>query len=511
MDFETEKICLNQIVGNKGESFFVDENIIIPDVKPDILSTVNSSGNIYVYKKELVNGKIKIDGGVQIYVMYIADDEKNSIRALNTVIDFSQTIDMDNIQDDMSFNCSLSIKNIECKILNGRKINVRANINVQVNVYSNTEKQILKSIDNMDKVQMISNQETINSLKGSGETIAVAKDTISLDDNIADIFNTDICVKNKDLKISYNKVLSKADVIVDILYLTEDERISTVTAQIPIMGFIDINEISDNDICESNYEIRNINIKPNNTEENTISVEIEFLISCSGYENRDINLIQDLYSPEKDVRLCQENVCLMQNKSILEDECKLQESINIPDIKNNKIYNVKAVPVILKQNVLKGKVTYEAELVLEIMFESSTTNRIDIREQKIAFTHSVNSENIAKDFVVNTNIEVNSKDFVCMPDNTIDINVSLKFLLDMFCKRDINIVNNVSVEEFKDESKGSSLVIYFVKEGDSLWKIAKKFRSTIEEIAQINNIENVDKISVGEQLYIPKYAYNRIS
>ena len=51
MDFETERICLNQIVGNKDDIFSVEENIIIPDVKPDIVSAVNSSGNVYVYKK----------------------------------------------------------------------------------------------------------------------------------------------------------------------------------------------------------------------------------------------------------------------------------------------------------------------------------------------------------------------------------------------------------------------------------------------------------------------------
>ena len=126
MDFETERICLNQIVGNKDDIFSVEENIIIPDVKPDILSAVNSSGNVYVYKKELVNGKIRIDGGIQIYVMYIADNEQNNIRALNTVIDFSQNIDVENIEENMNFNCNLNIKDIECKILNGRKINVKA-------------------------------------------------------------------------------------------------------------------------------------------------------------------------------------------------------------------------------------------------------------------------------------------------------------------------------------------------------------------------------------------------
>jgi len=33
------------------------------------------------------------------------------------------------------------------------------------------------------------------------------------------------------------------------------------------------------------------------------------------------------------------------------------------------------------------------------------------------------------------------------------------------------------------------MTIYFVKPGDSLWKIAKKFRTTVENIAGVNGIE----------------------
>ena len=511
MDFETEKICLNQLVSQKESSFFVDENIIIPDVKPDILSSINSSGNIYIYKKELVNGKLRIDGGVQVYIMYFADNETNNIRGLQTTIDFSQSIELENTPDNMDFNCNLSIKNIECKILNGRKINVKVNIGAKINVYSNTEKNILKSINGNEKVQMISNTVKVNSLKGKGDTVAIAKDTINIDENLADILDADICVKNKDIKISYNKVLSKADIIVEILYLTEDEKISTVTAQIPIMGFIDINGISDNEICDTEYEIRNINIKPNNTEDRSVYIEIEFLISCSAYENKEINLIQDLYSPEKDIKMNQENVCLIQNKNIVKDECNIQNQINIPELKSGRIYNVKVTQNIIKENILNNLVSYEGEIILSILYESSVTNRMEVKEQRIAFTHDVSSDQISKNCEVNTNIEIATKDFICTDNNTIEISIGVKFVLEVYIKNNIDIVNNVSIEEFSQDCRASSLVIYFVKEGDTLWKIAKKFRSTIDEIASINNIENVDKISIGDRLYIPKYVYNRIS
>ena len=49
------------------------------------------------------------------------------------------------------------------------------------------------------------------------------------------------------------------------------------------------------------------------------------------------------------------------------------------------------------------------------------------------------------------------------------------------------------------------MTIYFVKPGDSLWKIAKKFRTTVENIAGVNGIEKIDKINIGQQLFIPRY------
>ena len=55
------------------------------------------------------------------------------------------------------------------------------------------------------------------------------------------------------------------------------------------------------------------------------------------------------------------------------------------------------------------------------------------------------------------------------------------------------------------------MVIYFVKPGDTIWKIAKKFKSTIDDIVRVNGIEDPDKIYPGQQLYIPKYVKKKVA
>ena len=45
------------------------------------------------------------------------------------------------------------------------------------------------------------------------------------------------------------------------------------------------------------------------------------------------------------------------------------------------------------------------------------------------------------------------------------------------------------------------MVIYFTKEGDTLWSIGKRFQASASSIKETNTLES-DKISAGKQLYI---------
>lgn len=45
---------------------------------------------------------------------------------------------------------------------------------------------------------------------------------------------------------------------------------------------------------------------------------------------------------------------------------------------------------------------------------------------------------------------------------------------------------------------------YIVKKGDTLSQIAAKYNTTVNEIAKLNNIVDVNRISVGQALKLPQ-------
>lgn len=499
-----ETLCINQIIGKKADTAIIEEDFVVPDIKPDILNTVNTNGTVCIYKKEVMDGKVKIDGCINTYIMYLADDEESSIRSLNVNLEFSHTMDFTNLKIGMMLESSIDIKTIECRVLNGRKINVRAILDINLKAYSNEDLDFIQQVENIKDVQLLRENLKMNSLLGTGNTKIYAKDTIVIDntDDLAEIMKVNLDIRNKETKVSYNKILVKVDAIVKIMYLTQDNRICMATNTIPVMGFIDMPNVSDDNICDVRFETRNILLKPNSVEEHSIYVEAEIEVMCNSYETRNMEIIQDLYSPSTNLVYKQKMIKGISQKEEVRDLCSIREKQAIPEIGNNKIYDVDVIPSITNQTVLNDRIIYEGQIELNFIFASEGNSKVNTKNIQIPFNYSMNCVGVNQKTDVDTQIEVSMQDFVVMSNGEIDVKVDLQFIVNTSKNQNINVIQEINIEENR-ENERYSIIIYFVKKGDTLWKIAKRFRSTVSAIARINDIEDENKIDIGQQLFIP--------
>lgn len=502
-----ENLSVNRLVSEKNEVIFIEGDMIVPDSKPDILNTINTTGNVCIYKKEVMDDRIRLDGNISAYIMYLADNSEDNVRGLNTNLDFSENINVPNCKENMLVNSDINIKSIECKVLNGRKINVKVGLEIKLKVYSNENVNIVNQINNDCDIQILKKDIKLNSLVGSGNTKVYVKDTISIDntDNLAEILKANINLVDRDIKISYNKVLAKSEAEVRIMYLTEENMIRTITNKIPVVGFVDIQNVTEDNLCDTNYEIKNMIIKPNNVEEHSIYIELEVEVSCMVYEEKQINLIQDLYSPCEEVTFNTRRVNTMSNKSNMQKTCQVREKLNVPEIENMNLIDVDVMPVINKENKLDSRITYEGELELNLVFSSNSISDINSKNLKVPFEFTINDIQNAKDMDITTNIEISAQDFIIQSGGELNCNVDIIFNICMCQNINLNIIEQLNSEENRD-LEDYSLILYIVKENDTLWEIAKRFKSTIDDIVRTNGIENPDVINVNQKLFIPKYV-----
>ena len=220
--------------------------------------------------------------------------------------------------------------------------------------------------------------------------------------------------------------------------------------------------------------MKNLIVKPNSVEEHSIYIEAEIEVFCTVYQNQEVNLIEDLYSPSRGLSFTQKQMKVMQTKQITKSTCNIRD-----------------------------RILYEGELSLSFIYETNA-NKVDTKVLKVPFNFNMDFTGVNSNSTVETNIEISMQNFVVTSDNSVDVKVDLDFTVALAKNAEINIIDDI-IEDENRKISTYSMIIYFVKPGDTLWKIAKKFGSTVEEIARVNGIEEVDKLNVAQQLFIPRY------
>ena len=381
---EKQKIKINRKVICKEKEFEVKSDIIVPDIKPDIVAIKTTNANTYIYKEEISRGKLRVDGNIDGYVLYLS--ESGESRSLEITLNFNEFIEEDNLSENQKSKTKVELKNIETKILNERKICVIASLRIEAEFYEVADLEFITSMEG-EKIQTQSKNFKIKQIIGENSSKAMLKETVESVNQtaITEIVKVDFELSNIENKTSFNKVLSKADFNLNITYQTEDSREENIIASFPVTSFIDMENVKEEYICESNYSLRNMLFKVDSVVNTKITFEIDFSVNLEVYEEEELSIIQDMYSLEKD-------------------------------------------------------------------------------------------------------IEVKSKEVEMCVDGE---------------ERKIDIIENIEEKECEKKNE-YSMVVYFVKPCDTIWKIAKMFKVTMESIITANDLENPDKINVGDKLYIVK-------
>lgn len=503
-----DKIRLSQIVEEKQELLTIDGDVIVNDVKPDVLKIISTTGTVCVYKKEVLSGKVKLEGCINTYIIYLADDEENSIRTINTSLDFAEIIDLENCKEGMSLDVVLLLKGFETKILNGRKMHIKALLDVNLKVYKTSETEIVVDIQNDNgDIQMLNSSKKILSLIGENIGKTTLKETINVQDELAEIMKVNFEISDIVSKASYNKVLIKANANINIMYLTEDNKVNETNAVIPIMGFIDMPDVTDTSKCISRVGLKNLVLRLNNEEENSIYIEADIDLTCKVFEIREINVIEDIYSITNDINLEKVTVRATQEDFELTKIIKLNEKLTIPELLYGKILGFNSIPIISSVDVRNGKINYEAVLSAEFMVQSE--NDVNSLKAEFPFSFELVDNNIINMSNIETEIRVISQKLDINEDG-ITISVEMEANAGVQNYETINFTQNLELQEPQNMDT-YSMVIYFVKPGDTLWEIAKQFRSKVEDIARVNGIEDENKIRIGQQLYIPKFTRSQIT
>ena len=214
----------------------------------------------------------------------------------------------------------------------------------------------------------------------------------------------------------------------------------------------------------------------------------------------DVEYIEDFYSQTRMLNYDSMSVDVVTKDVDYNKDFEIKDKLVNILPENTKLldYYIDTTSIVPRQN--QNMVTLEGNAKVVLLLQDISTGVLSGKTIDILVNETFEIDNYTDNMKANVEIK----------DATVTITQSGSDL-DVKLILDVNThIENVSlfdiikdiVDEKLDISTLDSINIYVVKPGDNLWKIAKKYKTSVEKIVKTNNIENPDVINVGEKILI---------
>ena len=504
---ETIKLC--EIIFEEKRNKLIEGEMIVPDIKPDILSISNVDADVFLSKKELTNGRLLIEGIADVTALYVAEDQSASIKSINNVFSFSESFEIAELSSESIINTNVDIENIEYKVMNGRKIAIRIPITLNVIARNCKEYLIAKDVVDSKNIQMQKEEVEIRTLRDYQNQNVELNEIINLPDEsaaISDVLKANLELKNIDYKISYNKILAKADAIIKIIYTSDSEipSVEVYETSIPVMGYINSNNLEENSIIELKFNIKSFTLRPiyQDLKSRSFSVESEIEVISEVYYTRNVELISDIYAPDADLNLQTQNIFVKNNLISSNEEFELMQVLMIPELENIKILSIKAKPIITNKNILDGKIALEGNIEFNILYYNKQKRIIENKKLELPYQQVLKISELKSNMPVIIELKIKELEYRNADSTQLQMKVVLSATVLVEEEKNIQGITEIKVEDLK-ECKRPSITVYYVKPGDTLWNIAKRYRTTVDEIKEYNELKE-NTIYPNQALIIPK-------
>lgn len=493
---------------------FIESEAVVPDVKPDVYEIVDTQGYIALSKIEVSDGKLICRGSFNYNVMYIADD-KSTLSNVSGKIDINEVIEKDNIVQDMEYMLYPEVEHVDCTILNERKIRLGALMNIKGSLFEKQRLDIVKDVSQVECIQKHRKEIRYQDIVGIEKTESVIRDTIAISsEEIAAIINIMPVVKVKESRIADNKVIIGGVLEINPLACTyESDVVELDKVGIDFTQFIEVPGAFDGMKEEVLLSIGDFNYNfKENSESNTAMLELECTVCCKVKVTDEVTreVLQDAYSPQKIVKFDHRLINLNKGLCSMSENFTVRETLSIEDdsIQVKDIVNVCTSVSIENAYVEGNKSIIQGIIKAVILFVPIEGEKMIYKlSEEIPFENDVVIDNLGDASSIFNTVCIEKVEADLNRDE-IDLVIKLKRFTEAIDKKSESFIIKGEDQGDYDLSAAPSIIVYICKDGDNLWDIAKKYNTTEEEIADVNEIKIDEPIKPGKCLILQKKVTN---
>lgn len=517
IDLVRENIECEQLLGENTADTVIKGEYVIPDTHPDVYQILALDAKPSIITKEVMQDKVYLEGQIALNLLYLAREDENRSGVYNVSYSakFSNTIDLNGTNRNMPCEAECYIEHIKPVIINERKIAVDGIIKLRSAVYKVYNFEIVKDLRGLADVQVLRDTASVDKIIGTsdGELVAKAHMEVPMDKpEIGTVLKCDANLHKKETKVMDGKLQVSAFAHISMLYRGKNTtEVCFVEDDVLVNKELEMDGINSYMASTTEFRVEDLiyDTKENDLGEVRI-VDVEALIKSSTkvMNKEHMDTIEDVYSPSIMLDMEKKNYELNVMHGQATNESIVKGNIEIPDeapkpasiiMTNGKVY-------VTDKKLVEDKVVVEGLLKVEVLYRTSSEERVAfVVEDEIPFTTTVEVPGAKIDMSCTARMDLENIEGE-IEANTIGVKALIQVYSRVNYMANKEFLVNVLQNESERPVKKASITIYVVQSGDTLWKIAKKYHTTIDALINMNDLDGANSVKMGMKLIIPGRA-----
>lgn len=516
IDLVKENIECEQLLGENFTDSVIKAEYVIPDTHPDVYQVLMLEAKPFITNREVMQDKVFLEGQIEYNVLYLAREEENSgIYNVTYTGKFSNNVDLLGAGHKMPCEAECFVEHIEPVVVNERKIAIEGVVKLKAGVYRNYDFEMIKDISGVRDIQLLKDGASVDKVVGNvdGDLIVKSHIQIPMDKpQIGTVLKCDINLHKKDVKLLEGKIQVGAFAHVELLYRGKDTReVCYVEDDVFVNKELDAENI---DSTMDNYtdfrvEAMELDVKEDDLGEKRI-VDVEALVKSNTrvMYKAHMDTIEDAYSPSMTMNMTKKdyelNVMHGQSteEAIVKGNIELSQDMPRPVA----IIMTNGRVCVTDKKIVEDKVVIEGLLNVDVLYRTADEDKyVYTVYEEIPFSCGVDMAGAKIDMQSTIRAALESI------DATIEANtIAIKAIIEVYARVNYTTHKDFLVDVVPMEGdvpkKKASITIYVVQSGDNLWKIAKRYNTTIDNLMKVNELDNPEAVSEGQTLIIPGRA-----
>jgi len=464
---------------------------VVPDILPDICKIADADGLVLLRSKVAEQGRVSVNGTINATVLYLPEDGSGVCR-LSIDVPYSISYECVDVSEASHPETSVRLRSIDARMLNPRKVLIRADVEAEIRVYNKSAYSVSNGIDAEEEtsIQVLSNSFAFMPVISAKEKTFVMTDEYQIPANMPAL---DVLLRERlelfvdDIKSVGNKIIFKGIAKFDLMYASAQGDVLSTTWSSSFSQILEMNEIDENPEVKVTLMLTGAYFEPMDTANDgrVITAELHVVAQATCIEQREYSYISDAYSNKFLLDIQRETVSLRSAERASTQRETIHDFLET-STPVGELVSVYTRPGIISVN--EGDV--KCAISVHAIYKDPGGELISMSKKINADFYFEIDEGTALESLAVRSIE----EYATPSAGGLEIRIPVEITAEIYKNIIVETVSGIVEDRGSPiDLSDSPSIIVLQNSSDDLWKLAKKYHSTQTLIKEANKISCIEE------------------